>query len=238
MFHPEHEATPLLGSRSCVKVLQQLMALCVPTWISWPLESIYQCIKSPTEKIELPTYKKVDFGWPFIMLVLWVVSLFLHSNSNSTYIPFAHRYEMVASTANAITSHKFQTMYNFASSPLFNCTSNFDCSHGTCEVITNISGGIIGAQCVCNCDYATIRTEPCAYERVPGLTLLLLSILLGLCGIDRCFLAGGHGCGCCLGILKGLTGGGLTIWYWIDIAFVAQGKLTDPNGVSPSRISC
>jgi hypothetical protein len=68
--------------------------------------------------------------------------------------------------------------------------------------------------------------------------VLLLSIFLGGCGVDRCYLARGQGCGICLGVLKGLTCGGLTIWYWIDIAFIAQFKLHDGNDVLPSSFSC
>lgn len=56
-------------------------------------------------------------------------------------------------------------------------------------------------------------------------TTLILSILLGELGIDRFYL-GYTG----LGILKLITGGGLGIWWLIDIFLIATGKLTDAKG--------
>lgn len=54
---------------------------------------------------------------------------------------------------------------------------------------------------------------------------LLLSIFLGGLGIDRFYL-GYIG----LGILKLITGGGLGIWWLIDIILIATGKLGDKQG--------
>jgi TM2 domain-containing membrane protein YozV len=56
-------------------------------------------------------------------------------------------------------------------------------------------------------------------------TTLILSILLGGLGIDRFYL-GYTG----LGILKLITGGGLGIWWLIDIILIATRKLTDAQG--------
>lgn len=56
-------------------------------------------------------------------------------------------------------------------------------------------------------------------------TALILSILLGTIGVDRFYL-GYVG----LGILKLITGGGLGIWWIIDIILIATGKLKDKNG--------
>lgn len=59
---------------------------------------------------------------------------------------------------------------------------------------------------------------------------LLLSIFLGELGIDRFYL-GYIG----LGILKLLTGGGLGIWWLVDLILIATGKMKTKDGqASPS----
>ena len=54
---------------------------------------------------------------------------------------------------------------------------------------------------------------------------LLLSIFLGVLGIDRFYL-GYIG----LGILKLLTGGGLGIWWLVDLIMIATGKMKTKDG--------
>ncbi|WP_302160989.1 TM2 domain-containing protein [uncultured Ruminococcus sp.] len=54
---------------------------------------------------------------------------------------------------------------------------------------------------------------------------LLLSIFLGGLGIDRFYL-GYIG----LGILKLLTGGGLGIWWLVDLILIATGKMKTKDG--------
>ena len=54
---------------------------------------------------------------------------------------------------------------------------------------------------------------------------LLLSIFLGGLGIDRFYL-GYIG----LGILKLLTGGGLGIWWPVDLILIATGKMKTKDG--------
>lgn len=54
---------------------------------------------------------------------------------------------------------------------------------------------------------------------------LLLSIFLGGLGIDRFYL-GYIG----LGILKLLTGGGLGIWWLVDLIMIATGKMKTKDG--------
>lgn len=58
-------------------------------------------------------------------------------------------------------------------------------------------------------------------------TALILSIFLGELGIDR-FYMGYIG----TGILKLITGGGLGIWYIIDIAQIALGNMKTKDGQS------
>jgi TM2 domain-containing membrane protein YozV len=56
-------------------------------------------------------------------------------------------------------------------------------------------------------------------------TLLFLSVLLGLFGVDR-FYVGKVG----TGILKLITGGGWGVWWIIDMFFVVTGRFTDAKG--------
>jgi TM2 domain-containing membrane protein YozV len=56
-------------------------------------------------------------------------------------------------------------------------------------------------------------------------TALILSILLGGLGVDRFYL--GY---TLLGVLKLITGGGLGIWWLIDIILILMDKTTDAEG--------
>ncbi|MCE1252441.1 MAG: TM2 domain-containing protein [Anaerolineae bacterium] len=56
-------------------------------------------------------------------------------------------------------------------------------------------------------------------------TALILSILLGYLGVDRFYL--GY---TVLGIVKLITGGGLGVWWLIDIILIATRKLNDSQG--------
>jgi len=61
-------------------------------------------------------------------------------------------------------------------------------------------------------------------------TALILSIFLGVLGIDRFYL-GYTG----KGILKLITGGGLGIWWLIDLIRIASNSLPDANGQPLAR---
>jgi len=70
-----------------------------------------------------------------------------------------------------------------------------------------------------------------------GLTSLLLSIFLGYLGVDRCFLSRGNGLYIFLGFLKAITAGGASIWWIVDIVYIAMGNFNDGNGQPLSPIS-
>ena len=57
------------------------------------------------------------------------------------------------------------------------------------------------------------------------LVALLLSILVGVVGVDRFYL-GKTG----TGILKLITGGGFGIWWLVDLITIATGKMKDSEG--------
>ena len=57
-------------------------------------------------------------------------------------------------------------------------------------------------------------------------TALILSIFLGGLGVDRFYL--GH---TLLGVLKLITGGGLGLWWLIDVILIAMNKTTDAEGL-------
>ncbi|MBT9143225.1 MAG: hypothetical protein DDT32_01761 [Syntrophomonadaceae bacterium] len=57
------------------------------------------------------------------------------------------------------------------------------------------------------------------------LVALLLSIFVGVLGIDRFYL-GKIG----TGILKLITAGGFGIWWLIDLILIATGKMKDSEG--------
>lgn len=67
--------------------------------------------------------------------------------------------------------------------------------------------------------------QPIPPGRREWLVALLLSIFLGVLGVDRFYL--GH---IGLGIAKLLTGGGCGIWYIVDIILIATNSLRDANG--------
>ncbi|VBB18825.1 TM2 domain-containing protein [Yasminevirus sp. GU-2018] len=118
----------------------------------------------------------------------------------------------------------------------YQCVSNADCGNGECKVDRDINGVVIGSECECDDEYITVDTDICSYHQLSGLVALLLSIFLGGCGVDRCFISRGNGGCICLGILKAITLGGVGIWYIVDIVLIATANLDDGNGHPLSKI--
>jgi len=112
----------------------------------------------------------------------------------------------------------------------YQCQSNKDCNNGVCDKDTNLNGTVIGSTCDCSDGYITAKNSYCSYRQLSGLTALLLSIFLGGCGVDRCFMARGDSCAVCLGVLKGITFGGIGIWWLVDVILIGTGDLNDGNG--------
>ena len=73
----------------------------------------------------------------------------------------------------------------------------------------------------------------CNYKQVVSSTIMIVSLFLGSCGIDRCILGchnGVNGTAVCLGFLKGITMGGAGIWAIVDFILIILGSRKDGNG--------
>jgi hypothetical protein len=112
----------------------------------------------------------------------------------------------------------------------YQCNIDADCNNGVCTTQEYINGTVYGSTCICNTDFITVGNDICNYHQLIGLTALLISIFVGGCGVDRCFMSRGNGCWICMGIVKGFTIGGLGIWWLIDVILIGTGQLGDGNG--------
>ncbi len=72
------------------------------------------------------------------------------------------------------------------------------------------------------------------------LPIFLISFFIGTCGVDHCVLSGCTCPGVCIGIVKGLTAGGLGIWYLIDMITIAanQQQFNNYYGYSGNHSVC
>ena len=113
------------------------------------------------------------------------------------------------------------------------CEYDVDCNNGVCFLNERTNE----SYCECDAGWKSLNDNgdptdiPCDYDQLSWLAALLISIFVGGCGVDWCFLSRGNGCYICLGILKAITLGGLTIWYIVDIVRVATNDFNDGNGV-------
>ena len=125
------------------------------------------------------------------------------------------------------------------------CLTTADCNNGVCtvEAVPGQPANASLRYCTCDKGYQNRdeageedKSEVCSYKQKSGITTLLLSIFVGGCGVDWCFLSRGNCCYVCGGIGKGLTLGGLGIWSLVDIIRVATASFPDGNGVELTEI--
>lgn len=124
-----------------------------------------------------------------------------------------------------------------ATPSLYRCNADAECHNGVCTTLKYVNDTAYGSQCNCNKGYITVGGDMCDYQQIAGLTALLLSIFVGGCGIDLCFMARGNGCMICAGVAKGLTLSGMGIWWLVDVILIATAQLPDGNGQPLSPIS-
>ena len=101
------------------------------------------------------------------------------------------------------------------------CTANSDCNNGLCN--SNI----------CECKSGYIKWQngtTCGYQQSEQLTTFLLSLFVGGLGVDWFVLAKGNGGYIAAGVFKLLTGGGLGIWWLVDVIRLAVNSFNDGNG--------
>lgn len=116
------------------------------------------------------------------------------------------------------------------------CNVSRECNQGTCVLEDGIH------YCECDSGYLSLddngdpSQQACDYKQVSGLAALLISIFVGACGIDWCFLSRGNGCYIALGFCKGITVGGLAIWWIVDMIRIGVGSFNDGNGVELTPI--
>jgi hypothetical protein len=98
-----------------------------------------------------------------------------------------------------------------------NCTSDSQCGKtAICK----------SKECICNSTYYTLSSSQaasedleayqkniCGYQQISKSFAIVVSVLFGGCGVDRCLLARYNGCGICIGITKGLTIGACEFIY-------------------------
>lgn len=186
--------------------------------------------------------KQWFWRWIKMGLIAWVIGAIL--NITVTYAVISSTQALKdARRANlpAKVNVGSQTLFrrDIPTGPDINCTTSAQCNFGEC-----LPDGSLGTYyCECDDNYLSLDddgdfdvNEPCNYEQKSGLVALLLSIFIGSCGIDRCYLARGNCGACCCGITKGVTLGALGIWTIIDVILIAVGSLNDGNGISLSDI--
>jgi hypothetical protein len=120
-------------------------------------------------------------------------------------------------TQNVNANHRSLTSINTTINP---CTIDTKCGTGRC----------IDSVCQCNPGYLSLGAKVCDYHQLPGGTALLLSIILGIGGVDRIYLSRGNAWYLVLGILKGFSVGGLGVFWIVDIILIGANLMVDGNG--------
>jgi hypothetical protein len=168
-------------------------------------------------------YKKLYLKW-VVLCTLMSIGLYFEYQYNGYLIPQSNYYYSYIETINNNTLELNAIANNYV------CTTDTECGESAdCKLIIDIFGNYSGSKCICHKSYITVDANICQYHQLSGWIALILSIFTGLCGVDRCFIARGNLCGICAGCIKGLTVGGIGIWWLLDIIFIATGTMYDGN---------
>lgn len=91
--------------------------------------------------------------------------------------------------------------------------------------------GFCSTDGLCQCNTCKVNDPDssvmCGVDYVPIIAGFLISLFLGGCGIDHCFMSACTCPGVCIGITKALTAGGFGIWWICDIVFFGTGTFND-----------
>lgn len=78
----------------------------------------------------------------------------------------------------------------------------------------------------------------CTISRMVILLPFLISLFIGVLGVDHCLISGCSCPGVCLGILKFLTAGGFAIWWILDVIFIGAGTFNEMYNIKGYQTIC
>ena len=107
------------------------------------------------------------------------------------------------------------------------CVNSSDCpANSACK-----QQGPTDWECVCNDGWIDRNGVVCSYQQKPQLDSFLISIFVGIFGVDWFYLARGNGVYIFAGVMKLLTVGFVEIWAVVDWIRIICDAFPDGNNV-------